>query len=62
MKYEKGNIGIKILDGILAKYFKDTIPQDFKEKLEKQLNLADNENNENKDSSNEEVVKKNIYF
>jgi len=26
MKYEKGNIGIKILDGILAKYFKDTIP------------------------------------
>ncbi|KAL4483876.1 hypothetical protein ABPG72_006251 [Tetrahymena utriculariae] len=37
VKYEKVSIGIDILDGILAKYFKENIPQNLKLQIQNQV-------------------------
>ncbi len=34
IKWQKAELGSNILDGILTKYFKDSIPPDLKKKIE----------------------------
>jgi hypothetical protein len=34
IKIQKATFGIKVLEGIFAKYFKDNIPEEFRKKIE----------------------------